>query len=216
MQRAMITPSRELDDLSSRRTAERWSCWMGWKGAGDAATTSPNFESAQSSCLPSRSPGAVAAAVAEPAARPCAESRIDVAVAGLPAGVNAAITITDPSGRVVANLTTSGQVFVTGPGAFSVSAGAVMSGTATYVATVVPNPVNVPAPPGITAVDVCLRARPAFEARIRGRRDRARLSYLPGVAPGRVRHLRRRAAGTDTKARERRPAGAGARHFARA
>jgi len=93
------------------------------------------------------------------------QSRIDVAVGGLPAGVNAAVAITDPSGRVVANLTASGQVFVSGPGAFGVSAGAVMSGTATYVATVVPNPVNVPAPPGITSVDVAYTLVPPGSAR---------------------------------------------------
>ena len=39
------------------------------------------------------------------------ENRIDVAVAGLPVGVNAAITITDPTGKAVGSLTAAGRVF---------------------------------------------------------------------------------------------------------
>jgi glucose/arabinose dehydrogenase len=74
------------------------------------------------------------------------ENRVDVAVAGLPAGVAAAITITDPSGQTVGSLTTSGQAVVTGPGTFNVRADPVASGTATYVATVVPPAFDVPAP----------------------------------------------------------------------
>jgi glucose/arabinose dehydrogenase len=93
------------------------------------------------------------------------ENRIDVAVAGLPVGVNAAITITDPSGKAVGNLTSAGQAFVTGPGSFNVSADPVVAGTATYLATVVPATINVPLPPSITMVTVTYALAPPLKLR---------------------------------------------------
>ena len=93
------------------------------------------------------------------------ENRIDVAVAGLPVGVNAAITITDPGGKAVGRLTTAGQVFVTGPGSFTVSADPVIGGTATYLAVVVPNEITVPAPPSIATVTVTYAPAPPLQLR---------------------------------------------------
>lgn len=91
------------------------------------------------------------------------ENRIDVTVTGLPAGVNAAITITDSSGKAVSSLTATGQVLVSGPDILNVSAGAVTAGTATYLATVVPSSINVPAPPSISMVSVTYALAPPLK-----------------------------------------------------
>lgn len=128
------------------------------------------------------------------------ENRIDVAVAGLPVGVNAAITITDPSGKAVSSLTTAGQAVVTGPGAFNVSADPVVAGTATYIATVVPATINVPAPPSTTMVTVTYALVPPlklrFEAVASGLVSPTFLASPPGGTdiyiveqPGRIRKL---------------------------
>lgn len=128
------------------------------------------------------------------------ENRIDVAVTGLPVGVNAAITITDPSGKVVGSLTTAGQVFVSGPGVFNVSADPVTAGTATYLATVVPNAIIVPAPPSITMVNVTYMPAPplklGFAAVASGLVSPTFLASPPGGTdiyvveqPGRIRKL---------------------------
>jgi glucose/arabinose dehydrogenase len=94
---------------------------------------------------------------------PAPENRIDVAVIGLPVGVNAAITITDSSGKVVSSITTAGQVRVSGPGVFNVTAGAATAGSATYLATVVPNSISVPAPPSVTMVNVTYALAPPLK-----------------------------------------------------
>jgi glucose/arabinose dehydrogenase len=128
------------------------------------------------------------------------ENRIDVAVAGLPAGVNAAITITDPGGNVVGNLNAAGQAIVAGPGTFNVSAAPVVAGTATYMATVVPATVNVPAPPSISMVTVTYALAPPlklrFEAVASGLASPTFLASPPGGTdiyvveqPGRIRKL---------------------------
>jgi glucose/arabinose dehydrogenase len=91
------------------------------------------------------------------------ENRVDVAVAGLPVGVDAAITITDPSGKAVSSLATAGQVVVSGPGTFNVAADPIVVGTATYVATVVPAAINVPAPPSISLVTVTYTLAPPLK-----------------------------------------------------
>ncbi len=91
------------------------------------------------------------------------ENRIDVAVGGLPVGANAAITITDPTGKAVGSLTTAGQVFVTGPGTFRVRADPVIAGTDTYVAAVVPSSISVPSPPSITTVNVTYALAPPLK-----------------------------------------------------
>ena len=80
------------------------------------------------------------------------------------------------------------------------SASAVMAGTATYVATVVPNPVNVPAPPGITAVDVTYALAPPLKLELvpvaTGLASLTFLASPPGRSdiyvveqPGRIRKL---------------------------
>jgi glucose/arabinose dehydrogenase len=92
-------------------------------------------------------------------------NRIDVAIAGLPGGVNAPITITDPNGKAVSNLSSAGQAFVTGPGTFTVSADPVIAGTATYIATVVPTTLDVPAPPSVTVVSVTYAIAPPLKLR---------------------------------------------------
>ena len=141
------------------------------------------------------------------------ENQVDVAVAGLPAGVAAAITITDLTGKTVSSLTTAGQIFVAGPGTFNVSADPVVAATATYVATVVPAPRQRVRSAQYHDGDGDLRARPAPETQVRGCRVRVRFAHFPGVAAGRNGHLCRRAARTDPEAGEWRAAGAGARHF---
>jgi glucose/arabinose dehydrogenase len=128
------------------------------------------------------------------------ENRIDVAVAGLPAGVSAAITITDPSGRTVSSLTTAGRALVAGPGTFNVSADPVQAGTTTYLATVVPATINVPAPPSVTMVSVTYALAPPlklrFEALASGLVSPTFLASPPGGTdiyvveqPGRIRKL---------------------------
>jgi hypothetical protein len=176
----MITPSRELDDPSSVERRSDGHVGMGSKGAGEQAMLQRLAELRIGAILVLAVvlAGCGGGGGSGSGGSTMAESRIDVVVTGLPAGVNAAVAVSDPGGRVVANLTTSGQVFVSGPGAFSVSAGAVMSGTATYVASVVPNPVNVPAPPGITAVDVAYALAPA-RTQIRAVATGTRFSHLP-------------------------------------
>ncbi len=88
------------------------------------------------------------------------ENQVDVAVAGLPAGVAAAITITDLTGKPVSSLTTAGQIFIAGPGTFNVSADPVVAASATYVATVAPATFDVSAPPSITMVTVTYALAP--------------------------------------------------------
>src|SRR5437660_3656483 len=128
------------------------------------------------------------------------ENRIDVAVAGLPVGVAAAITITDPSGKAVSSLATAGQVVVTGPGTFNVSADPVIAGTTTYVGTVVPAAINVPAPPSVTTVTVTYALAPLlklqFAAVASGFDSPTFLASPPGGTdiyiveqPGRIRKL---------------------------
>lgn len=149
--------------MSSRPSNRDAMIMSGWDGRGWAMRRLSGLRIGAILALASALAGCGGGGGSGTGASTMLQSRIDVAVGGLPAGVNAAVAITDPSGRVVANLTASGQVFVSGPGAFGVSAGAVMSGTATYVATVVPNPVNVPAPPGITSVDVAYTLVPPLK-----------------------------------------------------
>ncbi len=128
------------------------------------------------------------------------QNRIDVAVAGLPAGVNAAVTITDPNGKAVGNLNATGEAIVTGPGTFIVRADPVVAGTATYTATVVPSAINVPAPPSITMVTVTYALAPPlklrFEAVASGLVSPTFLASPPGGTdiyvveqPGRIRKL---------------------------
>jgi glucose/arabinose dehydrogenase len=128
------------------------------------------------------------------------ENRIDVAVNGLPAGVNAAITITDPNGRIVASLTSAGRSLVTGPGTFTVSADPVAAGTATYIATVTPLTIDVPAPPSVTMVTVSYALAPPLKLRFAavgsGLASPTFLASPPGSSdiyvveqPGRIRKL---------------------------
>ncbi len=128
------------------------------------------------------------------------ENRIDVAIAGLPAGVNAAIPITDPGGNAVGNLSAAGQAIVVGPGTFSVSAAPVVVGTATYTAAGSPATVNVPAPPSISMVTVTYALAPPlqlrFEAVASGLASPTFLASPPGGSdiyvvdqPGRIRKL---------------------------
>ena len=128
------------------------------------------------------------------------ENRVDVAVTGLPAGLAAAITITDSSGKVVGSLTSAGQTVVAGPGTFNVSADPVVAGTATYVATVVPTKFNVPTPPSITTVTVAYTLVPPlklqFEPVASGLVSPTFLASPPGGTdiyvveqPGRIRKL---------------------------
>ena len=136
----------------------------------------------------------------EPPAPMVSENRIDVAVAGLPAGANAAVTISDSTGRVVANLTTAGPAIVTGPGTFVVTANPVVVASLTYVATVAPGTINVPPPPSTTTVSVIYAAAPPlrlrFEAVATGLAAPTFLASPPGSAelyvvelPGRIRKL---------------------------
>ncbi len=128
------------------------------------------------------------------------ENRIDVAVAGLPVGVNAAITITDPTGKAVGTLTAAGQVFVTGPGIFSVRADPVIAGTDTYLAAVVPSSISVPSSPSVTTVNVTYALAPSlklgFAVVASGLRSPTFLASPPGGTdlyvveqPGRIRKL---------------------------
>lgn len=82
------------------------------------------------------------------------QNRIAVAVAGLPAGVNAAIVVADATGRSVGTLTAGGEVFVAGPGRFTVVADPVLAAGVTYTATVSPATLDLPAPPSADAVSV--------------------------------------------------------------
>ncbi len=82
------------------------------------------------------------------------QNRIDVAVAGLPAGVNAAIVVADATGRTVATLTTAGEVFVAGPGKFTVVADPVLAAGVTYTPTVSPATLDLPEPPSVNGVSV--------------------------------------------------------------
>jgi glucose/arabinose dehydrogenase len=129
-----------------------------------------------------------------------AENRVDVAVAGLPAGVAAAITITDPSGQTVSSLTAAGQAVVPGPGTFKASADPVLAGTATYVATVVPTTFDVPPAPSLTMVTVTYTLAPSlklqFAAVASGLDSPTFLASPPGGTdiyvveqPGRIRKL---------------------------
>jgi len=95
---------------------------------------------------------------------PAPQSRIDVSVAGLPAGVGAAVAVMDSSGQTVGTLTSSGQLTLT-PGTFSVRADPVISGAVTYTATVVPSTVNVAPPPSSTAVSVTYALAPPLRLR---------------------------------------------------
>ena len=128
------------------------------------------------------------------------ENRIDVAVAGLPAGVNAAIKISDAGGRVVAGLTTAGQALVTGPGTFVVSADPVANGSVTYLAMVAPATIDVPAPPSTSAVSVIYAAAPPLRLGLAlvasGLAAPTFLGSPPGLAdiyvvelPGRIRRV---------------------------
>lgn len=83
-----------------------------------------------------------------------AANRIEVAVAGLPSGASAAITIADSTGRVVGTLTAAGQAFVADAGTYSVSADPVIASAITYTATVSPATVVLPAPPSVASVAV--------------------------------------------------------------
>jgi glucose/arabinose dehydrogenase len=128
------------------------------------------------------------------------ENRIDVTVAGLPAGASAAITISDSAGRVVETLTTAGPVMVTGPGTFIVSASPVVVASLTYVSAGAPVTISVPAPPSTHAVSVVYAAAPPlrlrFEAVAMGLASPTFLASPPGATdvyvvelPGRIRKL---------------------------
>jgi len=128
------------------------------------------------------------------------ENRIDVAVAGLPVGASPAITITDPDGKVVGSLTNAGPAFVTGPGTFTVTADPVVAGSVTYIATVVPGTINVPAPPSIAMVTATYALAPPLKLRFSrvasGLASPTFLASPPGSAdiyvveqPGRIRKL---------------------------
>ena len=136
----------------------------------------------------------------ESVSAPAAESRIDVAIAGLPAGVNAAITISDANGKAVGSLTASGQLSVNGPGPFTVNADPLLAGTAAYLATVSPPTVNVPAAPSISMVSVMYALAPPLRLRLAavtsGLDSPTFLASPPGSAdlyvveqPGRIRKL---------------------------
>ncbi len=131
---------------------------------------------------------------------PAPESRIDVSVAGLPAGANASITVTDSNGQTVGALTNAGQVMVSGPGTFTVSADPVVAGTVTYTASVAPAMINVPPPPSSTAVTVTYALAPPLRLRLAavasGLVSPTFLASPPGSAdiyvveqPGRIRKL---------------------------
>lgn len=135
-----------------------------------------------------------------PAPPMASENRIDVTVAGLPSGADAAITISDASGRVIETLTAAGPVIVSGPGTFVVAANPVAVASLTYVATVNQVSLNVPAPPSTHAVSVIYAAAPPlrlrFEVVTMGLAAPTFLASPPGSAdlyvvelPGRVRKL---------------------------
>ena len=128
------------------------------------------------------------------------ENRIEVAVGGLPSGADAAITISDSTGRVVATLTGPGPVIVDGPGAFTVSANPVVVASLTYIPTIAPVTIGVPAPPSTSPVSVIYAAAPPirlrFEAVATGLAAPTFLASAPGSAdlyvveqPGRIRRL---------------------------
>ena len=128
------------------------------------------------------------------------ESRVDVAVAGLPAGADAAITISDSTGRVLATLTTTGSAVVAGPGTFTVSANPVVVASLTYVPAVGTVTIDVPAPPSVSTSSVIYAAAPPlklrFEAVAKGLDSPTFLASPPGSADlyvvelrGRVRKL---------------------------
>ena len=128
------------------------------------------------------------------------QNRIDVAVAGLPPAADAAITISDPTGRVVATLNASGPVVVNGPGTFTISANPVVVASLTYVPTSGPVTINVPAPPSMTPVSVIYAPAPPLRLRFvaiaTGLASPTFLASPPGSTdlyvveqPGRVRRL---------------------------
>jgi glucose/arabinose dehydrogenase len=128
------------------------------------------------------------------------QNRIDVTVAGLPSGADAAITVSDSAGHLVATLTTAGPVIVNGPGTFTVSAHPVVVASLTYVATMTPVTINVPLPPSTTAVNVIYAAAPPlklrFQAVATGLASPTFLASPPGSPdiyvvglPGRIRKL---------------------------
>ena len=137
---------------------------------------------------------------ASPPIQAVSENRIDVTVAGLPPGTNAAVSLSDSIGRVVATLTASGSVVVAGPGSFTVSANPVVATSLTYLAAVTPAAVTVPAPPSTNAVSVIYAAAPPlklrFEAVAKGLDAPTFLAAPPGSTdlyvvelPGRIRKL---------------------------
>jgi glucose/arabinose dehydrogenase len=128
------------------------------------------------------------------------QNRVDVAVAGLPAGADAAVAISDSTGRVVATLTTTGSAVVAGPGTFTVTANPVVVGSLTYVAAVDTVAIDVPSPPSMSTVSVVYAAAPPlklrFEAVATGLDAPTFLASPPGFAdlyvvelPGRIRKL---------------------------
>jgi glucose/arabinose dehydrogenase len=128
------------------------------------------------------------------------ENRIDVTVVGLPSGADAAIAISDSTGRIVATLTSPGPVVVNGPGAFTVSANPVIVASLTYVPTMAPVTISVPTPPSTTPVSVIYAAAPPlrlrFEAVTTGLAAPTFLASAPGSGdlyvveqPGRIRKL---------------------------
>ena len=94
-----------------------------------------------------------------------AQNRIEVAVAGLPAGADAAVMISDPAGRMVTALTTGGSVLVAGPGAFTVSANPVVVATLTYLPALGTVTVDVPSPPSTSLVSVIYAPAPPLKLR---------------------------------------------------
>jgi len=129
-----------------------------------------------------------------------AQNRIDVAIAGLPAGADAAVTVSDPAGRVVTALTATGAVIVGGRGTFTVSANPVVVGALTYLPTVGTVNIDVPLPPSTSTVSVIYAAAPPlklrFEAVATGLDSPTFLASPPGSTdlyvvelPGRIRRL---------------------------
>jgi len=129
-----------------------------------------------------------------------AENRIDVAVAGLPAGAAAAVTISDSAGRVVATLTTAGSAIVTGPGTFTLSANPVVVAALTYLPAAGTVIIDVPSPPSTSTVSVIYAAAPPLKLRFEpvatGLESPTFVASPPGSTdlyvvelPGRVRKL---------------------------
>lgn len=96
-------------------------------------------------------PNGVATATVTYAATSVAPGSLDVAVAGLPGGVDAAITVDGPSGTQI--VTASDTLVGLEPGVYTVTAADVDDGGDVYAATVVSSPVTVPAG-GAAAVSV--------------------------------------------------------------